>query len=674
MEPTNSIIALCAIFICAYLYLLYKITGRKRNSKNLIFAFLAIFVFGVACHMELFRLVAADQDFISSFWTRVLFSMQYSLEMFIANTVVIKTDILKLMQDHPDLFYTYLTIYFSAILTSGFVIFHFLPRRLFNRVWLGRNRYKSIGRKTHIFVGINTPSLYLASDIRGNKETSKDDIIFIDVPDEQDNPRGISIWDFISAFFKENKEHEKLDNFVVLKAGKGLSKISLWLRNEKNSIYFLSENQSKNLMMFEELWGYKYLKELKDLSAVKCHIYCHAKKEGLVNRYDTIADLENQVTIIDSSYLSVEYMKKGTSREFLPVKYVDVATDGDRKLGYVTSDLNCAIIGFGETGREALKFLYEFGAFPDVNKKKSPFKCHIFDKEDMLYPGNSSLTDYQDPDAKEVEVVHHNLDVSRVEFWKQLATLINNLNYIVVCLGNDRLNMQVAIDLAEFAVTNGRNVSDKFVIAVKQMEVSPLIKTTMESANATFDGCIKIFGLSQEIWKLNVITNDAMSKEAEMFYTSYAALSEEFERKKAAEDNFEYKSRTWDERNEGLVSVDYAKRSKTHRQVAQDYSNCLHKSTKKALCSLGREAADEILSVNVGENHCVGSHSDILEYLAIGEHLRWNASHIILGYRPTDLAEDYDGDLRKLHNCLKPYSQLSEDTRHYDWLVVKNSL
>ena len=60
----------------------------------------------------------------------------------------------------------------------------------------------------------------------------------------------------------------------------------------------------------------------------------------------------------------------------------------------------------------------------------------------------------------------------------------------------------------------------------------------------------------------------------------------------------------------------------------------------------------------------------MLDYLAIGEHLRWNASHIILGYR---YAEE-TSDLRCTHSCIVPYEELSEEIRHYDWLVVKNSL
>ena len=39
--------------------------------------------------------------------------------------------------------------------------------------------------------------------------------------------------------------------------------------------------------------------------------------------------------------------------------------------------------------------------------------------------------------------------------------------------------------------------------------------------------------------------------------------------------------------------------------------------------------------------------------------------------------QDYSNSLHKstkLHNCIRPYNELDEITKHYAWLVVKNSL
>jgi hypothetical protein len=103
----------------------------------------------------------------------------------------------------------------------------------------------------------------------------------------------------------------------------------------------------------------------------------------------------------------------------------------------------------------------------------------------------------------------------------------------------------------------------------------------------------------------------------------------------------------------------------------QDYSNCLHKTTKQILCKGSDVNKETILPVNEGSTHCKGNDAATFEYLAICEHLRWEASHLALGYKPTDGPTD---DVKKLHNCIKPYASLDDLVKHFDWLVVKNSL
>ena len=106
----------------------------------------------------------------------------------------------------------------------------------------------------------------------------------------------------------------------------------------------------------------------------------------------------------------------------------------------------------------------------------------------------------------------------------------------------------------------------------------------------------------------------------------------------------------------------------------QDYSNCLHKMTKRALCEPDDKLAVWVLDVNEDANHCLEGNTmveEVLEHLAVCEHLRWEASHLLMGYKPTNGKTD---DLKKLHNCIKPYKELDEVIKHYDWLVVKNSL
>lgn len=660
----TPIIITCVI-LAAYILVLYHITGKNRDAEKLIWAFGFVAVAGFVYHMILFCAVTRDGFMqFESGMARFLFSVQYSLEMFIANTIIFKGEVMSAMKQEPLLFYFYLPIYGMALLTSGFAIFHFLSRRLHNWMWLTFHKRYASSTNTHIFVGINEPSCCLAKAIADSG--SKDMILFIDIPDQQDNPQGISVWDIIARFFKDSKDVEKLNDYVVLKSGKGLNKIVPWLKRKENKLYILSNCQETNLAILEELWENK--------TAFNCTVYCHAKKEGLVNRYDSIADVKDRIRFVDSSYLAVEYLKKHNTGELLPVNFVDIAKEeGKRNLGYVTSSFNCAVIGFGETGKEALKFLYEFGAFPDINNDKAPFKCHVFDKNIDKEMGEfgMDLRDLHSPEVSESEFVLHSCEVGSIEFRTKMMELVNDLNYVVVCLGDDDTNLNIALNIAEYAVLNGRDTGKNFCIAVKQTQLNNLNQETLDNANKTYKNSLHPFGMQDTIWKVEIIDNKQLDDAARRFFESYTALSEAINKKLYPD----YPVDTWKQRDEKSCSeaYDYGVRCDAKRKIAQDYSNCLHVMTKRILCKSSGVSPDMILPVNEGEKgtlHCT-SEVEILEHLAVCEHLRWEASHLMLGYRPTIGRKENE---RKLHNCIKSYSQLDEATKHYDWLVVKNSI
>ena len=442
-------------------------------------------------------------------------------------------------------------------------------------------------------------------------------------------------------------------------SGKGIGKITKWLQMPSTNVYILSNNQSENIDILDRLWNYMG-------EAFQCTIFCHAKREGLVSKYENIS---GRIKIVDSSFLAVESLKKQDSKPYmLPVNYVDIAEQNGKKLGYVTSPFNCAIVGFGETGREALKFLYEFGAFPNKDNNKASFKCHIFDDkiEKTLGALDMDIATLKSSVAKDNEFeCHLACSVNTAEFRKEIGRLIKELNYIVVCLGNDNLNLETALNIAECAVVNGRDLGKKFRIVVRQTNMSKLNESTIAEANKIYSNCIEVFGQTEDIWRLNIITNEELNEDARKFYESYKAYSDVFNKALGYD-----LDPAWEDREKQIRNGNYKDRCSLQRKRAQDYSNCLHKTTKQTLCGDAALADDIYEKVEAG-SHCKGGSSDILEHLAVCEHLRWEASHLIMGYRSTTGATD---DIAKLHNCIKPYPALDPNTQHYDWLVVKNSL
>ena len=112
------------------------------------------------------------------------------------------------------------------------------------------------------------------------------------------------------------------------------------------------------------------------------------------------------------------------------------------------------------------------------------------------------------------------------------------------------------------------------------------------------------------------------------------------------------------------------------RQKAQNYSNYFHASTKKALMDgpLMDDPASvaKCIPIQYVDTMFTGDVKTrkILEYLAIGEHLRWQASHVVLGYRRGAKTDS----LSKTHVFIKDYTKLNPKIQHYDWEVVRTTL
>ena len=135
----------------------------------------------------------------------------------------------------------------------------------------------------------------------------------------------------------------------------------------------------------------------------------------------------------------------------------------------------------------------------------------------------------------------------------------------------------------------------------------------------------------------------------------------------------------WQQREDEIKSssTDKAKRLKRMRQRSQDYANCLHSHTKIALMPDSILAKALEISGNIPQPYSDTFYKgndererQTLEYLAIGEHIRWEASHVAMGYRPGK--ETYE--LKKTHRCISSYSELDAPTQFYDWLVIKVTL
>jgi hypothetical protein len=426
-------------------------------------------------------------------------------------------------------------------------------------------------------------------------------------------------------------------------------------------------------------------------------IYCHARRNG-VNRI--IEDLglgkekKTSVKILDSSYLAMEYLKRDVKNH--PVSFVDIKTLQDNNPGAVGSEFVCLVMGFGETGQEAVNFLYEYGAFVDEmatekDSFRSPFSCHVVDNRMTKLEGpyiagipgisctksNGEKVNKEKGNKDGSSMIHfYPYDYRSDDFYtKVLAPIVKKLNYVVVAIGNDELNMTVAVEILRYVRKNRDNL-DKFCIYVRAYEKGTFkyindianhynIRLRKDDKDKTKK--IVLFGRNDQICTYNLIVEDEYLVKGKLYYETYRSLRIDPENDEG----------TWEQRRKDTMektgNTKWERMTKIKRKEGQDRSNALHAQTKMQLLEKAvgtenmKDFALKVLDQRTEKGYTVsypqlsGSENLLMLNLAMCEHLRWNAAHEILGY-VTNTTENKCNDLKRRHNCLKPWQQLDKES------------
>ena len=553
-------------------------------------------------------------------------------------------------------------LYLCSIWTTSILIVHFFARRLGSRAILAWNWITHKHEGIHLFLGINSESVALAKSLGKGAR-----VVFVDVPDREILPAKVSFLTFFQGLRANSDRAEVIKDVVphayVLKARKplarcqgkdifkelGLRLLKRWAQLPQTSIYLLSADNSDNTSA------------LQVLSAFPAQIYYHTQRNGLAIRVEMSES--GHVHIVDASFLATEALK--SREELYPIRLMDIPKDAQgRPMGYVEGKFRSLICGFGEAGQGMLSFLYEFGAFPDKDRKMNDFHCEVVDARMNLLEG-------------EYKVAHPALDSRRVSFredhvgseafWDRMARSVCDLNYVFISIGEDTENMRCVLDILEFAFRNRPNL-DRFQIVVK-LEQPSSYRKLIQYYNRNYGGKTTVYTIGDidSTWTWDNISGGSFRDIARTFYSAYAKASDS--------------PLSWEERarlileNEG--QTDLARKLELQRKTTQDFANHFHARVKRYLCPeyLWKDpsyAAAIPLYMEEGR-HFTGEDAqaeETLDYLAVGEHIRWMCSHQVNGYRGGPaLMEDL-----KVHPDIKAYELLTEPVKHYDWVVVKTTL
>ena len=605
-------------------------------------------------------------------------------------------------------------------------------------------------RRLFVFFGINDASKVLAEDIRKTQKENDYSIIFVETPlteDEGEQGSGIdsimSILTHRAETFRTAVYNNALlsiassrlsdlstsdieaDNNVLCSIGVGLlARIVRNMHKTKNAeahYFILSDSDTDNLNKAGVLRLDSTIMSAAE-RGVKTTLYCHARYNSAHRVIEDEACGENiDVRIIDSSRICVEHLKQDVSLQ--PVNFVDVEQDGT-----VSSPFNALVIGFGEVGLDAVRFLYEFSAFAATGStsekvERSPYHCDVVDNRmDILagkfYTNTPALRSLPVAPRGELSqenadnsIVLHNFDARSAEFSKLLLDKIKTLNYVVVATADDTLNITLAVRIMRLAIRYSQRPQMLRILVRVHDRSDGNIDIVADHYNRLFkaqndketlraerpDGPITLFGDFASIHTYENIVSDRLVREARRYLDKY---NNRFPS--------EWKE-DWDARHRRLLgngkgshfSPSMSNIMELRRKESQDIANAKHAATKLLLAQKafeksgkdGKAKLQELRSAitngtitrefgktsytfntpNSSSNaqpSTLDSQRPILATLAWTEHLRWCASHEVLGY----VYGDKKDEARMTHDNLVPWQELTEEVQSYDCNVVDVSL
>ena len=583
-----------------------------------------------------------------------------------------------------------------------------------------REHFNAIGKKDYRIIVVRTHNDGDATSVKNGMERLFNFLSLnnneLELLRELDCLTTSTYYDLINLSVGETDENGNCD---ILRRHLGLNQLARIIRcktSDRVHLFFLTDVDDDNIQAVGNL--------KRDLTVIKAAdagvrqiFYCKARYNS-VHRVieDELTHDKVIVKVVDPSHISVEILKQDVRLH--PASFVKIEPDAT-----VSSDFNALVVGFGEVGYDTVRFLYEFGAFvrsgsDDVRVDRSGFHCDVIDKDvkklaglfAVNAPAVSHKMKYDDENYDDAApITLHDMDIHSVQFYDYIEHIIRSLNYVVIALNDDEQNVSLAVRIFRLAMRYRKDLNNFRILArVRRDDGNHLLRLTehynrlwaaecnsdpssrhLHQRTVTIgDECLEpitLFGMQSMTYTWDNIVSDRLKMEAIKFKEKYdqsiaamntkaTPLDWEAERRDLMQLNDEYKG----------FSPTYSGVMRLRRIQRQNMENCFHQYTKLLLAStaLGPEKMKLLKHLTRKENEIVyqwnqhapdDSVTRVLQVLSQTEHLRWVASHEILGYRE-DGSEDFKDEARLLHGCLKPWNQLSSWVQSYDYNVVDVSL
>ena len=678
LDGVNIVIALLAI--------LFAVSICKPKVKVMLFRHLKIQAFLIwVCGVILYMVGFNEHGSAASNVALLLRSSLSSMEMFVSHSDLIEVN--EKFHGNPTYMALFALTHFCAVAISAIFILRLFGFRLVSWVKVMKAYICSwlpLNCNYYVMFGVNSNTLMLANSIHKKRKEEKQRIIFINMPEkghshaatrfsfshffhsdsngidkylEDIEMMGALLFNSSRSFDNPILKHSIDDVFKVFQALdfswivrmplQNLLRNSATRKNKKFNgskveFFFLSDEEKDNLIAVTVLQ--KIQKKQIDYKNFSFNCYCHARKSQNNAAMLNEGALTFKVHIIDTSNLAVLDLKR--DNRFHPVNFVEK----DTNTGTVKSAFTGMVIGFGETGRDAFRFLYEFSSFTKDNQgNPSAKKIHVIDKD---------IDDLKAEFLEEAPVLKNNSEIEwwnvksthSAGYWDKLKSVIQELNYIVISVKDDEEAVGIATSIFEYAYRY-RNNLNRFKIFVR---LRNSMREDFLRKHKEFFNVIVPFGSVMDAFSYETINIDVLEKAAKRFKYRYDILyGAKFDAIENGNEE-EYADEVWLKRRKVyLEETDAVKRKESEIKIwyqeEQDRSNVWHIYTKIAL--VNEDVTPESLQLD--------SNKQLLQNLSDCEHLRWNAKMELLGFEPAT-SED-----------IKKEDEKSKDKQRDPWRSLK---
>ena len=724
-----------AVVVLFGLLALCLFNGRWRRwiFHHLKWIAACVFLVGVMVYMIGFDWEGSRNNLLVLF----LRASVSSLEMFVS-----ESDLIEVKHELKDSQF-YMTIFsithFTAVFVSAIFIIRLFGLRLMSMFRLWWNGIWRHGDKLYVFWGVNEKSLTVAESIlkarrvlagKNESELKKDEkallserplLVFVKMPVERYHHSSRftfshffhtvddGIEEYVERVEKLNVEGVKtfitvadksLDMELVETCNGGDPLKKLGLKNLKRCMrgrhetefFFLSDDERKNV---EAACAMQNLIKNHGRDYNISTIYCHGRDNRINRSVLGYGTEEYNVYLVDSSMLSVWQIKK--DKYCQPVNFVEL----DSVTGTVSSVFTALVIGFGETGRDMLRFLYEFSSFIKETKPGVDGIDDVVEQDKKIYVADKHLGELKtkflvnapaligDNSIEWLDSTTHDMP-----FWNTMKEIIDSLNYVVVAVDNDEEAAFIAMQVFDFAYCYRRDLS-RFKIYVRLRDernkrLTDNIAKYVTAIDSKETRIVEVFGTDKDVFAYLNLQKVMEEKAAKEFYYKYKMISTELEDKEDKKEKLlEIKNKSpedlWKERRKNLntENVDVDEVTEITYKEDQDRSNVCHIYTKLVLAGVadGKDEPKRKHLVSVMERYGhkeypqLESDEDkiLFNNLAYCEHVRWSAKMKLIGFVKGDRCMK-----RRTHPTILSCNDLIclgyKDTLEYDKGVVELSL